>query len=268
MDDFRLTPNTPPTDPLGEPRSSFITDRRLLTFLILFVAAGLIFGVMRIRSGILSPFVIPATEEKNTEEALNERLIALASKDTDSDGINDFQELYQTGTSPYLSDSDSDDIQDRAEIEAGTNPNCPEGQNCTSFLPAEDITTNTNQANTNASTGVNPDEQITASAIRETLKSSGAPEYLLDATSDEELLNIYQEISGGATTTANTNAADTASTLETLQNFTPSDIREMLVSTGADASLLEQVSDADLQEIFNQALQEDASLFTENSPSP
>ena len=44
--------------------------------------------------------------------------------------MNDYVELYNSRTSPYLRDSDSDGIDDKAEIDQGTDPNCPKGQDC------------------------------------------------------------------------------------------------------------------------------------------
>ncbi|RLI49128.1 MAG: hypothetical protein DRP09_20905, partial [Candidatus Thorarchaeota archaeon] len=43
--------------------------------------------------------------------------------DSDSDGLTDWQELYQTYTHPFLSDTDNDGSSDNAEYLAGTDPN-------------------------------------------------------------------------------------------------------------------------------------------------
>src|SRR3989344_7619912 len=51
-------------------------------------------------------------------------------KDTDGDGLTDYNELNIYKTSPYLSDSDSDGISDKAEIDAGHDPNCAGSDNC------------------------------------------------------------------------------------------------------------------------------------------
>lgn len=53
------------------------------------------------------------------------------TKDTDQDGLSDYDELYIYSTSPYLMDSDSDEITDKQEVDEGTDPNCPISlQNC------------------------------------------------------------------------------------------------------------------------------------------
>lgn len=265
MDEFGVNTYGPQAHQSGKPGAPFFNQRNLVIGLSIFVLFGTVFGVMRVFSNISAPFV----QNTNTIAGdqltnINEKLAALSQKDTDGDGINDFQELYQAGTSPYLADSDSDGINDLAEINSGTNPNCPEGQQCTGFLPAQ---TNTNaQQTTNSKTNTSADnENITAAAIRETLKNAGSPQYLLDATSDAELLQLYEQASGVDTTT-NTNTS-TTSTLDTLKDFSAQDIRDMLSSTGADATLLKDVSDQDLKDIFGQALQEQSGLFNGNTNS-
>jgi hypothetical protein len=55
----------------------------------------------------------------------------LKEKDTDNDGLNDYDEMKVYGTSPFLPDTDGDGINDQEELKRGTNPNCPEGQACT-----------------------------------------------------------------------------------------------------------------------------------------
>ena len=60
------------------------------------------------------------------------------TKDTDNDGLLDVDELNNYKTSPYLEDSDSDGVNDYQEIIAGTDPNCPAGKNCDSTLENAD----------------------------------------------------------------------------------------------------------------------------------
>jgi len=52
----------------------------------------------------------------------NETLNA-SHPDTDSDTLSDWQELYQTYTNPFLSDTDNDGINDYWENQAGSDPN-------------------------------------------------------------------------------------------------------------------------------------------------
>ena len=61
----------------------------------------------------------------------------LKTKDTDSDGLSDYDELNVYGTSPYLKDSDGDSYSDKIEIDSNNDPNCPKGTECRTGLPAQ-----------------------------------------------------------------------------------------------------------------------------------
>jgi len=54
--------------------------------------------------------------------------------DNDSDGLNDYEELYITYTNPFLSDTDNDGVDDYIENLTGTDPN-----NNTNFIPTANI---------------------------------------------------------------------------------------------------------------------------------
>ena len=47
----------------------------------------------------------------------------LAGLDTDADGLNDYEELYEAFTNPYDADTDSDGATDDDEVAASTDPN-------------------------------------------------------------------------------------------------------------------------------------------------
>ena len=101
----------------------------LLIFAIL--AVGL--GILQMRNQIYGPFVINLTKTDQQEASLFiDEETRLQSIDTDHDGLNDYEELNFYETSPYLPDSDSDGFKDKEEIEAGTDPLCPEGEVCAS----------------------------------------------------------------------------------------------------------------------------------------
>jgi hypothetical protein len=104
---------------------------------VLFFAAGLlgiVYGTRGFFFNLKKPFLaqmnysgprylsLAEQEAKEIEEQ--------KSRDTDEDGINDYEELAVYHTSPYLSDTDSDGVDDAAEIRLGKDPSCPEGQNC------------------------------------------------------------------------------------------------------------------------------------------
>jgi hypothetical protein len=102
--------------------------------LSVFVVIGLttlILGLVQIRKNIVRPFVRGAEIKFRTPEEIEaESEAKLKAQDTDSDGMNDYDELYVFRTSPYLEDSDSDGINDGTEIASNTDPNCPKGKEC------------------------------------------------------------------------------------------------------------------------------------------
>ena len=108
--------------------------------------------------------------------------------------MNDYDELYQHGTSPYLKDSDSDGFNDAEEINSSNDPNCPRGQTCVSA----DVNTN---AATNSDTNAASSDAADAATLRETLKNAGAPASVIDATGDATLLRLYQDVVSGNSNT-------------------------------------------------------------------
>lgn len=160
--------------------------------------AALGLGIFQFRNSIFSPFDLES-DYRTEEELEQERLAALKGKDTDLDGVTDFDEQYVFGTSPYLDDSDSDGIDDKTELEQGTNPNCPEGKECgplgEEFFAAEDafrldpVIPEPQEDLELIETMLNP----TPDQIRQLLLDSGVPKADIDAFDDEALTSLYQE---------------------------------------------------------------------------
>jgi len=135
---------------------------------------------------------------------------SLKTKDTDGDGLTDWDELNIYGTSPYLEDSDSDGIPDKEEIEAGADPNCPAGRDCSALA---DISSESSEEASSTELDLNlgstgeeltSDQekilqdilagQVDASALREMLLESGMDQETLNQISDEDLLASYKEV--------------------------------------------------------------------------
>lgn len=113
------------------PSPNSLTPERKIGFVLLLIFALLTvsLGILQIRNNLYAPFAlnnqVPATlrDEVNSVEALRLR-------DTDRDGLTDFDEAYVYNTSRYIADTDSDGQTDGQEIAAGTNPLCEEGKQC------------------------------------------------------------------------------------------------------------------------------------------
>ena len=136
-------------------------------------------------------------------------------KDTDGDGLNDWDELNTYGTSPYLEDSDSDGFSDKEEIDNDENPNCPAGRDCTGYDPlynedAQEEITDSNdttseldlsQLNLDISAeAVDQDlgkamlsGELDSATLRSLLIQAGLNKEILDQISDDELMKNYQE---------------------------------------------------------------------------
>lgn len=128
----------------------------------------------------------------NCLNAENEEILSSTVKDTDNDGISDQDEINIYETSPYLPDSDSDGIDDGTEVKSGTNPNCPQGFDCS---VSDSLTSG--ELSTSSSEVLSENDIIKSNAeiLRQTLIETGSfAEEELNGVSDEELLTMYQLI--------------------------------------------------------------------------
>lgn len=183
-----------------------------VVFLILLAISVLVFWVWEMRQNINKPFdyskTSTATSTSNSEEDMK---AVLKSRDTDSDGLSDYDEIYTYKTSPYLEDSDSDGLSDQKEVAQGTNPNCPQGKDCTISAPEAVATSTTDINSLTPATTLNSETTLTtnsaneellqkalsgqadAATLRQLLISGGANKEELDKISDLDLLKSYQE---------------------------------------------------------------------------
>lgn len=145
------------------------------------------------------------------------------NKDTDNDGLSDWEELNIHNTSPYLKDSDSDGMSDKQEIKQGSDPNCPAGEDCQNFASEKKYSTSSERANIfpasstdqksgkllnglkqNNSTGSSFDSLDSATAkkvlkgegdaktLRQAFLKMGISKEKLNSISDEQLMRMYK----------------------------------------------------------------------------
>lgn len=257
-------------------------EKRLFVVMIL-IAVGLVpLTIWQFNSNLEDSFY--ASSNSNTEDLnLNDELTTTTSipvlenlreLDTDGDGLNDYDELYNYKTSPYIQDSDSDSIADKIEVDQGTDPNCPEGTTCSreEFAVAEETINNSE-----ASSTVNQEDMsnLSVDQLRQIMIDAGAPEDQVYQISEEDLRTTYQEIlqeEGLNTDTSNTNQTNndilglntnTAISdeniysnldYETLLNLSPTEIRVLLVQGGVPEDQLSEIDDNTLQEIYKESL--------------
>lgn len=176
----------------------------------------------------------------------------LVNRDTDGDGLSDYDELYVYGTSPYLADTDGDGIPDGEEVRNGTDPNCPQGQNCN--IGGQPVVTTPEPLVTP------PPTQPTVADLRQALRNSGVAAETIDALTDEQLLAAYQEAqasvlqnTGGG---ANAGGSAGAGVGAINTNATPEQIRDLLRTNGVSDEELNKLSDAELVSLYQQSLRE------------
>lgn len=230
--------------------------------IIVFCLAAIWLGFFQFNHQIQKNFLarISGTAE---EEAQQPDLLGQKTKDTDSDGLSDYDELNVYYTSPYLPDTDSDGLTDREEIERSSDPNCPEGQNCfADWTKPTDASSPASQANPADSifTG-----QTQVSQLRELLRQAGMSESDLAKFSDQQLLETYQEAlkqtnqaSQPAQTGEAANPAATTIELPTNQpeDLTPAQVRQLLLNAGIPQNVLDQTTDEELTNLIKETLNE------------
>lgn len=120
-----------------KPPSPLTTEQKVAFGLLMFLGlGGVVFGAQSFGVNMMRPIQQQIAEFYTGEEFLTsdqrevQDLEESKTKDTDADGLVDYDELYVYKTSPYLADSDSDGFGDKEEVYSGNNPNCPTGKNC------------------------------------------------------------------------------------------------------------------------------------------
>ncbi|RJQ34754.1 hypothetical protein C4566_01740 [Candidatus Parcubacteria bacterium] len=220
----------------------------------LFIAISLftvIFSGWYFYGGLSEPFKFETPEWlkdlQNTEEEQTASIVELRNKDTDQDGLNDFEEIYQYGTSIFLEDSDSDTYSDYEEVTTGNDPLCLAGQEC-GLLRL--ITPRTKLAEVVQNSGIDPSIDLQTAILsdfRKALVDGGIPQEEVDKWTDDDLIELYESM-------ANNTDLGEASTGE----ITPEEVRNFLLSQpGVDVNEINALSDEELLEIGHQLMGEE-----------
>jgi len=201
-----------------------------IAVLILFGGSAMVLWAAQFKNNLQINKPLTAEEQsaldarKNNSQTQAETSI-LQQKDTDQDGLNDYEELYVYNTSPYLEDTDSDGVLDKKEVDQGTDPNCPSGQTCQQNTVASDssaaiseqgaaqsaseapVSANNSGNNSNVpSSAANTTDaqaeaevqkilsgQVDAATLRALLEQAGMSADTLNKISDEQLMKVYEE---------------------------------------------------------------------------
>jgi hypothetical protein len=209
----------PPRQPLS--RGQKLAAGALAIFAVLVI----VMWAAQFKRSIMAPLNGGADTQNIASEQNENSDLALKTKDTDGDGLSDYDELNIYKTSPYLDDSDSDGVKDKEEIDNGKDPNCPEGTDCygqnadiggaTSTIPQNNQDNSSlnsllqlgngsagGQGTAPAPSGTgNIDietflgKELDAPTLRQMLLQAGMKQDVLDKISDEDLMKSYQEVS-------------------------------------------------------------------------
>lgn len=175
-----------------------------LLLLLVFGVMVLSLGAVQIRNTIYAPFAL----NKRVPLSLKDEIDtpdALRWRDTDREGLTDWDEKFVYNTSVYLADTDSDTLSDAEEVRRGTDPLCPAGQDCskavllgTDLPPTGTTTAEILAAQQAAELGqepVNLEEALQDPAqIRLLLEGVGMSPEVLKQVTDQELLILVQQV--------------------------------------------------------------------------
>lgn len=241
---------------------------------LLFACATIIFGFRGIGNAIKNPFAKSFAPPTPTAEELQQKQMAeLKTKDTDKDGLSDYDELYLYNTSPYLADTDSDGEKDKDEILKGTDPNCPKGTTCfqsgsafaqgdTSTVPAAPPiqVPSAGQLLLQTLLSASPDPKT----LRSVLIQNGVNKEIVQGLSDADLIVLARKAAGGGMVAGESSADASASAAPQQTNGSKSptnaeQLRALLRAQGVSEEQLQKIDDAALlgayQDVLNPSAQ-------------
>ena len=194
-------------NPKGQSFSSLPRPQKTAVIILGVAAAGILavwFWQFNMR--INSPFRPSNQEIAAGEKAAQEKLAAQnaeKTKDSDGDGLSDYDEINIYHTNPYLEDTDGDGISDFQEVKNGTDPLCAEGTNCN---VSQNTITKVSTSTQNIST-TSPAEKVDqgllikalsgqgdASTMRQILLQGGSDPVQVKVLTDEDLMSMYKEV--------------------------------------------------------------------------
>lgn len=194
-------------NPKGQSFSSLPRPQKTAVIILSITAVGvLVVWFWQFNMRISSPFRPSNQEIAQGEKAAQDKLAsqnASQLKDTDGDGLSDYDETNVYKTSPYLEDTDGDNISDFEEVKLGKDPLCVEGSDC-SLAGAAIIS---GQASSTIISTENPADNVDqallikalsgqgdAATMRQILLQGGASSEQINVLSDEELMIMYRDV--------------------------------------------------------------------------
>lgn len=231
----------------------FSNDQKNVKLVLIVGVLAIILGSWHMVSGIKNSFVMAPIVLQDKSELI-ENLNNL--KDTDGDGLSDYEERYIYGTSPYLSDTDSDGVSDYEEIIAGQEALCF-GETC-------DLENQIEVDNLDLEV---PPKKMSLDELKNTLIEAGYPSEEVNKLSEDNLNLIYSEVERAVNNEnysyANINNLSqgeeefipSEEELEQLKNLSIDQIKDLLIQGGATSEQLESVPEEELRNLYLEVLQ-------------
>ncbi|MCD4705490.1 hypothetical protein K8R61_00225 [bacterium] len=202
-------------------------QNKIIEIFLIILGIGVLFlGFARLNVLIKSPFsaqqIDYSAQEINQSQEDIDKILELKGTDTDHDGLSDYDELNIYYSSIYIADSDSDGYSDKQEVDTGDDPNCPRGKNCAlpdvteqeeekeysdSDSDVDNIINSINNLNiglNNSENNLNDKEyeelnrivsgNATLEEVKQLLLGAGMEKDDLEKISDEDIMEMYQEM--------------------------------------------------------------------------
>jgi len=227
----------------------------IIVFFILIGIGAVTLGFLKIKGAIYAPFINYSKQKPLTQE---EVLAGLKVIDTDHDGISDFDEQFKYRTSAYLADSDSDGYSDKQEVDASSDPL---NLNSTPLNKlAAGSGNNLEKTFSSPSVGtLNPTSDLSNESIQQIrdllVNKGGLSRDVVDKLDSETLQKLYNEtktetgIDLETIATPNTTSGD-------FSDLDINELRQLLITQGADQETLNKIDDETLKLMFLQSAQQ------------
>ena len=175
-------------------------------FLLVFGVVGIILGILQIRNTMFAKFSLNNSIPLTIKDAVND-VEAQRYRDTDGDGLTDYDETYEYDTSPYLYDTFGYGMSDKDVVEKGL-PRCANaGKNCSNDSTPLSSPTTTPLISAATSTDAVDDfsRMLTdPKQVRSMLLQSGMKKEVLDRVKDEELMLMVKQLMTSSTFSSST----------------------------------------------------------------